>query len=184
MDEVAMSNNYIFVLKDVSNLELLKDSILEAQNKNAVWIGINHDFPEAHNDIIKFCSSLVVPYNIICNYEVPLDLDRLDNFMKNYHSGWTFVNVVGENLKYNEGIVDLYANKKSNPLALVKEDETINNLCYYNFIYIFLKGSRTEINEETEEVTFDTYEEKVYKKNPAMVKTWEELNEFYSNSIG
>jgi hypothetical protein len=181
MHDVEMKSNYIFVLKDISHLQLLKDRVLEAQNKNAIWIGINHDFPEVHDQLIEFCSSLTVSYNIICNYLVPLDIDRLDNFIKNYPSGWTFVNIAGENIAYNENVVDSYANKNNKPLALVKEGESINNMCYFNFLYVFLRGSKPEINEETEEVSFKTYEEKVYDQSASMIKTWEELNEFYSH---
>jgi hypothetical protein len=56
-------------------------------------------------------------------------------------------------------------------------------MCFFNFIYKYLKGSKYELNEETEEVIFKTFEEKVLEKDPNMITTWDKLNEiYYSNT--
>jgi hypothetical protein len=185
MDDLqTLKSNYIFVLKNIKHLQLLKNILSTIKNKNPMWIGISHDIPEVHEEIIKSCNTLNTPYNVICNYEVPHDLDRLDNFMKNYTAGWTFVNIVGDEIKYNEEAVHLYSDKNGNPLGLVKEDESINNTCYFNFLYVYLRGNKAEITEEEDEIQkieFKTYEQKIYEQSPSMVKTWKELNEFYDN---
>ena len=55
-------------------------------------------------------------------------------------------------------------------------------MCFFNFIYKYLKGSKYEVDTETDEVIFKTFEEKVLEKDPNMITTWEKLNEIYSNT--
>ena len=70
-----------------------------------------------------------------------------------------------------------------NKIGLIKHnDESINGMCFFNFIFKFLKGNKYELNEETKEVIFKTFEEKVIEKDPNMITTWEKINEIYSHS--
>jgi hypothetical protein len=99
--------------------------------------------------------------------------------MKNYKNGWTIVNVVGEDFDTNLiNTLDFYLNTKTKPIALIKSGEdSVNEMCFYNFIYKFLKGSKLEVNSETQEIIDKSYEEKVAESSIDMIKTWKEINE-------
>jgi hypothetical protein len=169
---------YIFILKDINQLETLKNNISKILHHDPNWIGICHNLVESTDDIIDEMRYLQCKYNIVMNYNQIPDLYILDQFINNIKNGWTIVNIVGE--EFNE---DLYLkiNKVNNaniPIALIKnESESINEMAYFNYIYKFLKGSKVEIDEETDIVRNMTYEEKIKEKSPDMIKTWEQINE-------
>lgn len=180
--EINLKFGYIFILKDVSKLDILKENISNVMLLNPIWIGISHDFPEKADYIISYLSDIKCSYNIVCNYNPIEDIYRLDQFVKNYKNGWTIVNLVGEELDLSlVNKLNNYLNLTKKPIALIKNNG-INGECYYNFIYKFLGGSVPKINPETEEIINSTYEQRIQEKDSNMIMTWEEINEHSCNS--
>lgn len=179
LKDVKTPVGYIFILKDESKIELLKNNIENILDKNPIWIGIIHNLVNLADDIIDKFSYISLPINIICNHNEITDVDSLDLFMKNYKNGWTIVNIVGEDFNTNlVTTLDFYLSTKTKPIALIKSSEdSVNEMCFYNFIYKFLKGSKLEVNSETQEIIDKSYEEKVAESSIDMIKTWKEINE-------
>ena len=167
--------NFNNIVMDPLNKEILQNIL----DKNPIWIGIIHNLVNLADDIIDKFSYISLPINIICNHNEITDADSLDLFMKNYKNGWTIVNVVGEDFDTNLiNTLDFYLNTKTKPIALIKSGEdSVNEMCFYNFIYKFLKGSKLEVNSETQEIIDKSYEEKVAESSIDMIKTWKEINE-------
>jgi len=185
-DEVALKTKigYVFILNEVSKLETLKENIHLCLENNPVWIGVVHNLPEANDNIIEYFKDVPCLHNIICNYDLIDDIYKPDQLLKKYKNGWTIVNVVGE--EFNKDLcltLENYISNNEQPVGLIKDEgESVNNFCFFNIIYKFLKGSKPDINEETDEVTFATYEEKIMAMSPDMIKTWKEIYEINRNS--
>lgn len=183
--DVKTPVGYIFILNDISNIDTLKNNIDKALEKNPIWIGIVHNLVDSASDIILKFGYIACPINIICNHNPTHDIISLDMFMKNYKNGWTIVNVVGEDFDIDLiDSLDLYLNNTRSATALIKSsDDSVNQMCFYNFIYKYLKGSLLEIDPTTEEVIDKTYEQKVLDSSPNMIKTWKEINEINNSFI-
>lgn len=185
-DEIALKTKvgYLFILNEESKFDVLKKNISLCLENNPIWIGVVHSSPDLNDDIIEYFKEVPCLHNIICNYDLIDDIYKPDQYIKKYKNGWTIVNVVGE--EFNKDLclsLDAYLDSNQRPVGLIKDDgESINNLCFFNVIYKFLKGSKPEIDEETEEVTFATYEEKIMLMSPDMIKTWKEIYEINSHS--
>lgn len=183
--EVKTPVGYIFILNNESDIETLKSNIDKALEKNPIWIGIVHNLVDLANNIIIKFGSISCPLNIICNHNPTHDIMSLDMFMKNYKNGWTIVNVVGE--EFDIDLIDtlnLYLDNTKSAIALIKSDSSsINQMCFYNFIYKYLKGSLLEIDPKTEEIIDKTYEQKVLDSSPNMITTWKEINEINNSFI-
>ena len=179
ISDVKTPVGYIFILNDVSDIDILKSSIDKALEKNPMWIGIVHDLVDLASDVIIKFASTPCPINIICNHSPVHDIISLDMFMKNYKNGWTIVNVIGE--EFDIGLIDnlnLYLENTKSAIALIKlNDDSVNGMCFYNFLYKYLKGSLLEVNPTTQEVIDKTYEQKVLDASPNMLITWKEINE-------
>jgi len=168
---------YIFILKDEKDIDELFNSIESIRNKNPLWIGISSAIPNSINDLINKVKSLVsCHFNIIENYELVDDFSRLDQFIKNYKNGWTLVNVVGESFNPDaKEILHKYIVEDLKVAGLIKDEgETVNNCCFFNLIYKYLKGSAPIIENE-EDIILKTFFEKVEEAQPSMIKNWKDL---------
>ena len=185
-DQVALKTKvgYVFILNEESKFENLKENVSLCLENNPIWIGVVHNLPHLNDDIIEYFKDVSCLHNIVCNYDPIDDIYKPDQFFKKYKNGWTIVNVVGE--EFNKDLclsLESYLNNNEQPVGLIKDEgESMNNFCFFNIIYKFLKGSKPDIDEETNEVTFATYEEKIAVMSPDMIKTWKEVNEINHNS--
>lgn len=176
-----MRIGYIFLLNDASYFESLKTQLLSVKDSNPIWVGVITEYKEYYDEIIDILNQHNISFNVIYNLEKVPDIHKLDQF-SNYKNGWTIVRVAGEDIVDNIELLDKYISD-GNKIALIKNnEESINGVCFFNFIYKYLKGSKYEVNEETEEVIFKTFEEKVFEKDPNMITTWDKINEIYSNT--
>lgn len=181
IDEIDIKMGYIFILKDLSKIDTLKENIELIKDKNPLWIGISHDFPDNNDDIINIVKDYNVKYNIISNYEPIQDLYRLDQFKKNYKNGWTLVNIIGDYFnKDAKSIVQDYILVQLKSVGIIKdnkdiEDYSVNNVCFYNLIYKYLKCNDPEIDEENEVIHYKSIFQKLHDSNSSMFKTWEEV---------
>ena len=187
LNRVCMSKNsikekntkvgYLFILKEETKFPELINNISLCLKNNPVWIGVVHELPDLTDEIINSLKDLPCLHNIICNFSSIDSLYIPDQLINKYKNGWTIVNIVGE--KFDETLYDkldnyIIANKK--PIALIKNiDNSVNGMVFFNIIYKFLKGSKPDIDEETQDVTFRTYEHKIIEMSPDMIKTWEDL---------
>ena len=62
-----------------------------------------------------------------------------------------------------------------NKAAVIKEDETINGCCFFNFIYKAVKGSDPIVDEANEIIYPKTFFEKIEESAPSMVKYWKDI---------
>ena len=176
-----MRIGYILILKNPDNFSSLKNHLSAIKDSNPIWVGVINDFVEYHEEIIDILKTFACEFNVIYNLEKTPDIQKLDQFSK-YKNGWTVVRVAGEDVVDNTDLLDKYI-LDGNKIGLIKHnDESINGMCFFNFIFKFLKGNKYELNEETKEVIFKTFEEKVIEKDPNMITTWEKINEIYSHS--
>jgi hypothetical protein len=157
IDEIDIKMGYVFILNDLKYFDTLRSNIELIKDKNPIWIGISH------------------------NYDELSDLYRLDQFKKNYKNGWTLVNVVGEYFNPNaKSQVEKYIFKDFKSAGIIKDnkdpkDLSINNICFFNLIYKFLKGNDPEVDEVKEVVYYKSVFDKILEQNPEMFKTWEEI---------
>ena len=176
-----MRIGYIFLLNDINNLESLKEQLLSIEHSNPIWVGVITEFEECYDQIIDILNKYNFSFNVVYNIEKIPDIHKLDQF-SNYKNGWTIVRIAGENIIDDEKLLDKYISD-GNKIAIIKgSDQSINGMCFFNFIYKYLKGSKYEVDPETDEVIFRTFEEKVLEKDPNMITTWDKLNEIYSNT--
>jgi len=177
-----MKIGYIFLLNDGGSFESLKAQLSTIKDSNPMWVGVITECKEYYDEIIDILNQYKVNFNVLYNLEKVSDVYKLDQFSK-YKNGWTIVRVAGENIVDDADLLRKYISD-GNKIALIKEDDrSVNGMCFFNFIYQYLKGSKYELNEETEEVIFKTFEEKVLEKDPNMITTWDKLNEiYYSNT--
>jgi hypothetical protein len=167
---------YVFILNDPNLISELKENVSTVISRNPMWIGITNNDEEANQDIIDFMQAFNVPFDIMYNLEDIPDVLKLDQYMSHYKNGWTLVNIVGEDFSidkydYVEAIFNSIA-----PVALVRdESESINNMCFFNIVYKFLHGSKCKMEEETEELVCELFEERVAATQPTMIKTWKDI---------
>jgi hypothetical protein len=176
-----MKIGYLFILNNADHINSLKQSLIKVKDSNPIWIGVINEIPDYHQEIIYFLNNFNCPFNVVCNLDKVPDIFKLDQF-KTYKNGWTVVRIAGENIVDNIDLLDKYISD-GNKAAIIKHDnDSINGMCFFNFIYKFLKGSKYEVNEDTKEVISKTFEEKVLEKDPNMITTWDKINEIYSHS--
>lgn len=181
VEEIDIKMGYVFILNDLNNLDILKSNIELIKDKNPIWIGISHNFPDKAKDIIDMLKSYNLKFNTISNYDEIPDLYKLDQFKKNYKNGWTLINVVGEYFNHEaKSQVEKYILKDFKSAGIIKDnkdpnDLSINNVCFFNLIYKFLKGNDPEIDENKEVVHYKSIFGKLFEQNAEMFKTWEEL---------
>jgi hypothetical protein len=192
LDRVCMSKSdsvsnipfgYIFILKDISKKDQLISNIKLIKDTNPVWIGISCDFPELGEWITKELSVMMpdIKFNLVCHYNEIDDFAKLDRYKKDLKNAWTYVNIVGDYFNHNvKSDVTNFIIKKAGSAGIIKDnadekDENVNNLCFFNIFYTFLKGSIPEVDEENDLITIKTFYEKVYEKDPNMIKTWRDV---------
>ena len=169
---------YVFILNDSNLISELKENVSAVISRNPMWIGITNNDKEVNQDIIDFMQNFNVPFDIMYNLEDIPDILKLDQHISHYKNGWTLVNIVGEDFSidkydYVEAVFNSIA-----PVALVRdESESINNMCFFNMIYKFLHGSKCKLEEETEELVCELFEERVAASQPTMIKTWKDIYE-------
>lgn len=175
-----MRVGYLFILNDAEHISDLKHQLATVKDSNPIWIGVISEFPQFHDELIHELQSFNCEFNVVCNLEKISDVFKVDQFTK-YKNGWTVVRIAGYPVVDNIYALEQYI-EDGNKLALITgDDDSINGMCFFNFIYKYLKGSKYEIDEQ-DNVIFKTYEEKVSEKDPNMITTWEKLNEIYSNT--
>lgn len=176
---------YIFILNDENNIETLKENLLAISDKSPLWIGVSNLFADRNQEISSLIESTNpdVKYNIISNYENIDDLYKLDQFIKEYKNGWTLANVVGKTFNANtKDILTKYINDQKEVFCLIVQDKEaevpeVNNLCYFNFIYVYLRGNCPEYIEEDDSLISKSILDKVREtqKEYRMIRNWEEL---------
>jgi hypothetical protein len=175
---------YIFILKDEKDLSSLKDNLVAINDKNPLWIGVSNLSVERNEyiaDLIR-TTNPDIKYNIVSNFEDIDDLYKLDQFLKEYKNGWTLVNIAGQPFKTDaREILTEYINNKREVFCLIlnnKEEEVpqVNNLCYFNFIYVALKGNMPDYIKEDDSFITKSFFDKVNESQPSMIRTWEELS--------
>lgn len=179
--ETAPRIGYLFILKDKDQINQLKENLTKV--KNAIWLGISHFCPELQKEIIQLAHEITGhnKVNIICNFsEVNRnEYYQIDNFDKNLISGWTLVNIVGEDFDPDKLInkLKVYINDelKVAGLFLHKDAKSLNGMCFFNIYYKYYKGSRPAINPNTDQVCYDNFIEKISSDKQHLVKYWEEL---------
>jgi hypothetical protein len=170
---------YLFILKEEKYIDELYKNIESIKDKNPLWIGVSSDISGQIDNIATKIKSLVsCKFNIVETYESLVDdFSRLDQFAKNYKNGWTLVNVAGESFKSDaKEILQKYIIDDLKVAGLVKDeaDESINNYCFFNIIYSFLKGSNPKI-EEDGTIILKNFLEKIEEAQPSMIKNWGDL---------
>lgn len=176
-----MRIGYILILKEAKYFENLVNELSNIKNSNPIWVGVVIDVPEYYEQIISILNTFGCDFNVVYNLKNDEDIYKLDLFHK-YKNGWTIVKIAGEETVANKDLLNRYI-LDGNKAAIIKTNkESINDMCFFNFIFKYLNGNKYEINEETDEVIFKTFEEKVLEKDPNMITTWEKLNEIYSNT--
>lgn len=180
-EEVDLKLGYLFIVNSNDKIKNLEYNISLIKDKNPVWIGVIHDDIEYNEKIINILDGLNIKYNIVCNYDKIADLYKLDQFIKNYKNGWTLVNVVGEYFNHSaKEVLENFIINNSGKAAIIKdsndpEDFGVNNICYFNFIYRYVNGSRPDFNEEEQVYYTKSLYEKISAKDPSMIKTWKEI---------
>lgn len=181
IDEIDIKMGYVFILNDLKHFDTLRSNIELIKDKNPIWIGISHNFPDKAKEIIDMIKLYNLKFSIISNYDELSDLYKLDQFKKNYKNGWTLVNVVGEYFNPNaKSQVEKYIFKDFKSAGIIKDnkdpkDLSINNICFFNLIYKFLKGNDPEVDEIKEVVYYKSVFDKILEQSPDMFKTWEEI---------
>jgi hypothetical protein len=181
--KVDIRMGYIFILKDINQLDHLENNLKLISNHDPLWIGIAHEFSDYNQKIISIIEETNpnVKHNVVCNFEKVHDFLKLDQFMKDLKNGWTLVNIVGEYFDIqNKYKVKKFTLEDLKSAAVIKdtndpEDMNVNNVCFFNFIYKFLKGSTPEYLEEEDVFIEKSFFNKVAEKQISMIKTWSEL---------
>lgn len=180
--DVDIKLGYIFILKDLSKLNILKTNIMSIIDKSPLWIGVNivteniTKFSTIRDELAQIIEG-VCKYNIIYNQEDYSDYYKLDQFMDYYMNGWTYVNEVGEffreDAKYS--LTQFVLEKGGKAAFIASEKEQINDTCFYNFIYKCLNGNKTEFDDETKKFYYKNFYDKVSEKDEKMILEWSNL---------
>ena len=181
--EINIPFGYVFILKDINQKETLFNNIRAIKNSNPIWLGISADFPEIGTEISQEVAKILpdTKFNLVCHYSPIDDFAKLDRYKKDLKNAWTYVNIVGEFFNPNvKEVVVNYLIQNSGATGIIKddksgEDENVNNMCFFNVFYTFLKGSVPEVDEENQMLIGKTFYQKVFEKDPTMIKTWSEL---------
>lgn len=179
--EVDVKLGYIFILENFDDLNILKNNLSLISDKNPLWIGVSSNDPTKNTQIAELLDTVGCKYNIISNFAAVDNIYKLDQFMKNYKNGWTLVNVVGQEFDFN--VRDKLVNfvlKNNKRAALIKnsldpEDFSVNGICYFNFIYKYLNGSKAELNEEEGVYYTKSFSQKITEQSPEMIVAWSQL---------
>jgi len=179
-DKPDVKLGYIFILKDKIEYESLLSNLLAIKSKNPIWIGISNGAEELSKQIIDFINTNIpnVKFNIITNYDNILDTECIDKFTKSLANGWTYVNIVGQ--YFNPSVKDLlqkFIIQDSQVACLIKDSDTdsLNNTCFFNFIYKYLKGSKPKVLED-DTIELKTFFEKVQEQQESMIFDWSALS--------
>lgn len=181
VDEVDVKLGYIFILEDFNDLDNLKYNISLISDKNPIWIGVSSNDPTKNNQIAEILDAVGCKYNIISNFNHIDNVYKLDQFMKNYKNGWTLVNIIGQEFDPDvKNKLSDYVLTQKKRAALIKnnldlEDFSVNGMCYFNFIYKYLNGSKAELNEEENVYYTKSFLQKVAEQSPQMIVTWSDL---------
>lgn len=176
-EDVDISMGYIFVSQQNTTFEDIKQCIDKVLNNNPMWIGVYCYSVDIKDACTSYLNSLQIKYNILLAFSDTSDFDKLDKFIKNYLNGWTHVHVVGQEFK--ESSKELLFQKiliENYKIGLILENkDSINNMCYFNMIYKFLKGSKLIQDENSGEIIDKTFYEKLKEKSENMIYTWSDL---------
>lgn len=180
-EDVDIKLGYLFILKDFKDLPLLESNILAIKDSNPLWIGVSTNDPTKNYQVAKILELAKCKYDIISNYGQIDDIYKLDQFIKVYKNGWTLVNIVGQDFDINaKDKLEWFILKDGRKAAIIKnsdnpDDIEINGICYFNFIYKYLNGSKPELNEEEKAYYTKSFAHKVYEKDPNMIVKWGDL---------
>jgi hypothetical protein len=167
---------YLFILESRHLLPVLIEKIGEAKETNPCWIGVSTLF----NDTLKDIKETIGPdikNNIIINTENYSDYYKLDQFIKDYQNGWTYVHKIGEPYRRNaRQTVESFILEKAGRVAMIAdEEEAINDICFYNYIYRALKGNKPEIDPAEGIAKYKSLYHKIEELSPEMIKRWADL---------
>lgn len=180
-EETKLFMNYIFVLRDFSNLNTLKQRVEQIKKYNPEWIGIIHNNKEHHFEIIDMMNSIGnYKFNIILETEEIIDFYKIDRFAKNIPKGWTVINVVED--VFNPDVYDLIDKaineKLKSPIVVMDDKKSINNLCFFNYVYKKLQGSLPILDKEKDVIIYLSFPEKVeIMVGSDAILTWEQIND-------
>lgn len=181
VDEVDVKLGYIFILDDFSKLDILQNNLTLIKDKAPMWIGVSSNDPTKNTQIAETLDTVGCKYNIISNFNEVDNIYKLDQFMKNYKNGWTLVNIVGQDFDPDvKNKLNQFVLKNGKKAALIKDttdpdDFSVNGICYFNFIYKYLNGSKAELNEEENVYYTKSFPQKIAEQSPQMIVAWSEL---------
>lgn len=193
LDNICVSKNkseeerrvrlgYIFIIPNLcdNSIAKLAYNVSLIKSKNPLWIGVSVNNGADVSAIKNILEGIDTTYNIIENYDEIYDKHKIDQFIKYLKHGWTYVNIIGEYFNHNaKEVLDKAIFNDCKRFVIVKNSEDdnvydINNTCFYNMIYRYLKGS-LPIDEEQPRALWPTFENKVESQNPEFVLRWKDI---------
>jgi len=179
-DKPDVKLGYIFILKHKSEYENLLSNLLAIKSKNPIWIGISNRVEELSNNIIDFINTNIpnVKFNIIISYDDITDDECIDKFAKSLGNGWTYVNIVGQYFNpLAKDLLQKFIIQDFQIACLIRDSDanSLNNTCFFNFIYKYLKGSQPKVLED-DTIELKTFFEKVQEQRESMIFDWSKLS--------
>ena len=175
--DVDINMGYILVSQQNTTFEDIKQCIDKVLNNNPIWIGVYCYSLDIKDACTSYLNSLQLKYNILLTFSDTSDFDKLDKFIKNYLNGWTHVHIVGQEFKnYSKDLLFQKILIENYKIGLIVENkDNINNMCYFNMIYKYLKGSKLIQDEDSGDIIDKTFYEKLKEKSANMIYTWSDL---------
>lgn len=162
---------YVVISNINDSIETIKTRI--AALSEPQWIGVVIRNPEILSDLFTVLEDKKIPFNIVDLKEDINEYDHLDLFLKNYKSGWTFVTKT--DFEINQDKIKKIT-KIEKPFALISNsDSNVNEWLFPNSIFLYLKGSKAVTDNDTGEVSFLNYFEKINKFSKSMLFNWEDI---------
>ena len=172
--EVRMS--YVFILKDSNTNELFNNLSL-IKDQNPVMVYVISKIVNDKLNIINKLKELNCKYRYIEDYSEQSDRFLLDKMHKDIKTGWTSVNIVGEYFNPNvKKDIHKLINEELEAIGLIlPEEDTVNNLCFFNIFFKYHKGSQPYYDESLDAYIIESFENKMLKHNKNMIKHWSDL---------
>lgn len=181
-ESIDIKLGYLFILHDVSKIDILEHNINKILNKKPVWIGISI-VAESLSKFYSLRDRLAAKVHGFCKYNILAnDIDysdyyKIDQFYDNYLNGWTYVNEVGEFFREDakESLTNFIINKGGKAALISSDVEQINDTCFYNLIYKCLKGNKLDFDENNKKFYQKNFYDKVHDMDSKMILEWKNL---------